>query len=149
MSFVFILVAEFEIRRQFAAIVAHFLTRAGELKVQKINCNWIGAKNKHKRGFVQGKWQDVRIFLRSCWYCKTPFRSHIPEETDEGFQFVCFYQGVFFFYAGMRSRSALSSEGVVITQCLSVLWVIFWNLWHFLTAVINCINVQSRAGLEI
>lgn len=84
-------------------------------------------------GFVQWK--------RSCWYCKTPFGSHIPEETDERFQFVCFHQGVFFFYLGMRSRSALSNQILMITQCLSASWVIFWNLWQFLTSVINCINI--------
>lgn len=49
------------------------------------------------------------------------FGSHIPEQTDEGFQFVCFHQGVFFFsffYLGMRGRSALSKQSLMITLCL-------------------------------
>lgn len=89
------------------------------------------------------------FFLWSCWYCKTPFGSHIPEEADEGFQFVCFHQGVFFFYLGMRSGSSLSNRSRVITHCLSASCVIFLNFWRFLTSVINRVEVQSRASLEI
>ena len=68
------------------------------------------------------KRQDVNFlffFLGVVDIAKHLFGSHIPEEADEGFQLVCFHQGVFFFYLGMRSRSALSNGSLVITQCLS------------------------------
>lgn len=61
------------------------------------NCNLIVAKNKSRGGFCavkNGKMSE--FFLGVVDIAKHLFGSHIPEETDEGFQFVCAFIRVCF-----------------------------------------------------
>lgn len=81
----------------------------------------------------ENSWQGMFFFLllpflsylRSCWYCKTPFRLHIPQKTDVGFNFVYFSQVVCFSFF-LRNVE----QGIFFSQLLTYLLVIMQSSCH-------------------